>query len=229
MAESPYAGELLKMFIAQKQINDIVIADEGAHLWRNSLKSGPQFPEGTSLDSDERTTVRSLFETLEVTPIQTGGVTFYKVPLGQLDAYKNVDPAALEMQIAVSQLGALIHAAGQYISAGHPLADLSPIAVQRLGLLPPRWISGVGIFDPRAPIHNGLVLTTASSGDVVLGLIATQQIVNALAAKYRPFAKTVEMSPLIGIAGWAESSRWILLLDYDRAGLASAVARADAK
>jgi hypothetical protein len=229
MAASPYAGELLKMFLAQKRVDDIVIADEGAHLWRNSLKSGPQFPEATALDADERTTLRSFFNALGVAPMRSGGVTFYKVPLDQLDAYKNLDPAALEMRIADIQLGALIHAAAQYISDGHPLPDLNPVTAQQLGLLPPRWISGVGIFDLRAPIHNGLVLTSTGNGDVLVGVIATRAIVNALAEAYRPFAKKVETSPLIGIAGWAESSRWILLLEYDRSGLASAVARADSK
>jgi hypothetical protein len=229
MAESPYAGELLKMFLAQKRVDDIVIADEGAHLWRNSLKSGPQFPEATALDSDERTTLSSFFDALGVASVRSGGVTFYKVPLDQLNAYKNIDPAALEMRIADIQLGALIHAAAQYIADGHPLPDLNPVTAQRLGLLPPRWISGVGIFDLHAPIHNGLVLTSTNNGDVLVGVIATYEIVSALADTYRPFAKKVEISPLIGIAGWAESSRWILLLDYDRSGLTSAVARGNAK
>jgi hypothetical protein len=229
MADSPDAVELLKIFLAQKQVNSIVVADQGAHLWRNSLKSGPQFPEATALDSDERTTLGSFFNALGVAPVRSGGVTFYQVPLDRLEAYKNVDPAARETRIADIQLGALIHAAARYVSDGRPLSDLSPIAAQRLGLLPPRWISGVGIFDPRAPIHNGLVLTSVPNGDVMVGVIATQEIIEALAGKYRTFAQKVEISPLIGIAGWAESSRWILLLDYDRSGLASAVARANAK
>ena len=62
---------LLKMFLAQKRVDDIVIADEGAHLWRNSLKSGPQFPEATALDSDERPTLSSFFDALETCPETT--------------------------------------------------------------------------------------------------------------------------------------------------------------
>ena len=224
LADSPFAGELLKMLLAQKQVNAVVVADDGVHLWRNKAAPGPQFPGATPLDSDERTPIQSLVAMLGVAPIHTGGVSFYRVPLEQMEPYRHLDPGALGARIVAIQLDALIHAAEQYISGGHRLSDLNPVAAQRLGLLPPRWISGVGIFDTHAPIQNGLILTSIANGDVLVGVIGTREILDSLAESFRPSAKQVEISPLMQTAAWAESTRWILLLAYDRAGLASAAA-----
>jgi hypothetical protein len=142
-----------------------------------------------------------------------------------MDAYKNADPGPLEARIASIQLNVLIHAAAQYVADGHPLADLNPVEVQRLGLLPPRWISGVSIYDPRAPIQNGLVLTSMANGRVVVGVIGTHGVLSDLLDSYRTYAKQVELSPLLETADWAESTRWVLLLEYDSNRLASAVPR----
>jgi hypothetical protein len=212
LADFPLAGEMLKMLLVQKQVKAVVIADEGANLWRNTAQPGPQFPQATQLDADERTTIDALFATLGVAPLRIGGVTYYRVPLERMDAYKNADPGPLEARITSIQLGTLIHAAEHYVAAGHPLTDLNPVEVQRLGLLPPRWISGVAVHDLRAPIQNGLVLTS---------------IANDLVGSYRSYAKQIELSPLIQTAAWAESTRWILLLAFDQVHLAS-MARQDA-
>lgn len=222
LAESPFASEMLKTFLVQKKVNEIVVADEGAHLWRNSLKSGLLFPVSTELDSDERIVIRSLFATLGVTPIQVGGVSFYRVPLEKLDAYKNADPRDLERRSVAIQLDAVINAAERYISDGHPLADLNPLEAQRLGLLPPRWVSGVGIFNPRAPIQNGLVLSSIKNDDVLVGVFGARETIDGIVEAYRPYAKKVEITALIGIAGWAESSRWILLLEFNHEQIARA-------
>jgi hypothetical protein len=225
LADFPLAGDLLKMLLVQKQVNAVVIADQGANLWRNTAQPGPQFPEAIQFDSDERTTLNALFATLRVAPVRTGGVIYYRVPLEQMDAYKNADPGPLEARIASIQLNVLIHAAAQYVADGHPLADLNPVEVQRLGLLPPRWISGVSIYDPRAPIQNGLVLTSMANGRVVVGVIGTHGVLSDLLDSYRTYAKQVELSPLLETADWAESTRWVLLLEYDSNRLASAVPR----
>jgi hypothetical protein len=60
-------------------------------------------------------------------------------------------------------------------------------------------------------------------------LIATSEVLNALAETHRADAKKAEIMPLINIAGWAESTRWILLLEYDRIRLASAASAGSSK
>ncbi len=226
LADFPFSGDLLKMFLAQKRVNAIVVADEGALVLRNAAKPGPQFPVPTELDSDERATIRSLFATLGVSPVQMGEVSFYRVPLERMTSYINVDPSALDAQVAAAQLDALIHAAQQYISGGHRLFDLNPVEAQRLGLLPPRWVSGVYIFNQRAPIQNGLVLTSMANGDVLVGVIAAPEILNQIVGNYRPYAKQIAISSLLQTAAWAESTRSLLLLEYAPTQLARAAAMA---
>jgi hypothetical protein len=225
LADSPFSGDFLKVFIVQKRINDVVVADEGTQVWRNSFKPGPWSPQATNLNSNEKTVIRSLFATLGVTPLHVGGISFYKVPLDQLNAYKSVDPRELERRSVAGQLGALTNAADQYLSGGHRLLSLNPVQVQQLGLLPPHWVSGLDIFDPFGPLQNGLILTSLKNGDVLVGVMGSHDTLEALAGIYRPSAKLIEISPLMAIAAWVESTRWILLIEYDRSGLAAAAAR----
>jgi hypothetical protein len=224
LADSPYSGEMLKMFLAQMRVNAIVVADEGAHLWVKSSDPGLQFPVAAELTAAERAAIRTLFAPLGVTPVQVGGVSLYKVPLEQLDAYKNADPSNLERQIVTVQLDTLISAAARYLSAKHPSSDLNPVEAQRLGLLPPLWVSGVEVLSRHASIQNGLVLAALSNGEILVGVIGRRETVEALAEAHRANAKAVEVSPLMPIAIWAESTRWILLLQYDRARLDLAAA-----
>ena len=225
LTDSPFAGEMLKTFLVQKRINAVVVADDGAHLLSVSHIPGPQCPIFTALSSNEKTGIRSLFACLGVAPINIGGVSFYKVPLDKLDAYKSMDPRALETRMVVAQLDTLIDVANEYIADGRPLSDLNPFEAQRLGLLPPGWVSDNSAFDHRVAIQNGLVLTSMANGDVLVGAIASHEVLDKLVTRYRPMAKRVEVSPLLQAAAWAESTRSILLLEYDRAQLASAAAR----
>jgi hypothetical protein len=215
LADSPFAGELLKMFLVQKNVSAIIVADEGAQLWRNSLKPGPVFPEATSLDSDERAVVLSLFATLGVNPVRTGGVSFYKVPLKGMDVYRHIDPSLLEARSAAIQLDALTYAAARYISYNHPLSELNPVEVQRLGFLPPRWICGTGVTDKRASFQNGLFLNSTANDGVVVGVISTPTILVGLAKTYQQYTNKEEIWPLINISGFTESTRSLLLLGYD--------------
>ena len=225
LADFPFADEMLKVFLAQKKVKAVVVADEGAYLWTNEHDRSPPFPQATAFSSSERTVISSLFAAIGLFPLHVGGISFYRVPLGQLKAYDHVDPHELEARIVAAQLDVLIQAAERFVSAGRPLSDLNPVEAQRLGLLPRYWASGVGVVNPRAPIQNGLMLTSSASGDVLVGIIGTRETLDSLLRTHKPYANKSEISSLINIAGWAESSRSILLLQYDRTHLASAAAK----
>ena len=60
------------------------------------------------------------------------------------------------------------------------------------------------------------------NGDVLIGVIAADKTLKRVVESYRPYANKVEISPLIGIAGFAESTRSILLIEYDRSHLEAA-------
>jgi hypothetical protein len=218
-AESPFAGEMLKAFLVQKHVNAIVVADQGAQIWKDAPGPGPRFPQASEFSSIEKAAIHSLFAPLGVAPIEVGGVSFYKVPLERLEAYKNVNPRDLEKRTVSVQLDTLIEAAAKYISDGHPLSDLTLGEVQRSGLLPARWVSSL---DLRSPMQHGLALSSLKNGDVLIGVIGARGTIESLANDYRPYAKKIDISSLMGLGTSAESTRWILLLDCDREQLARA-------
>ena len=224
LAEFPFADQMLKVFLVQNNVATIVVADEGSHLWINEHGHGLQFPQATAFTADESGALHSLFAALEVAPLHLGGVSFYRVPLERLEAYRHIDPLQIQARIASIQLDLLIHAAAQFVAGHQPLATLNPVSAQRLGLLPPYWATGIGKVNPSAAVQNGLVLTSINNRDVLVGVMATRKILEALAKDYRPYAKKVEVEPLTNVAGGPESSRWILLIEYAPAQLARAAA-----
>lgn len=151
-------------------------------------------------------------------------MAFYRVPLELMSAYKDADPNALQARIASVRLDVLIQAARHYVSDGRHLSDMNPVEVQRLGLIPPRWVNSAPGLDIRAPLQNGLYLTSKENGDVVVGVIATPQILNNLAGRYRQYANKVEIWPLIKTSGFAESTQSLLLLEYNQRQLSQAAA-----
>ena len=223
--EFPLSGEMLKVFLAQHQVNAIIVAGQGTQVWRMSHKLGPSFPELGNLDVQERKIFSLQLASLGVTPLQVGGVSLYRVPLEELSAYKHSSLRDLETRIATAQLDTLIVAAAKYLSAGNRPSDLNPGAVQRLGLLPPYWVSGTGQADLSGPVQNSLVLMTLRNGDTLLGVIASQEVLQALDVRYRPYAKALEISPLAPSMLSTGDTRWILLLEYDRPQIALAAAK----
>jgi hypothetical protein len=222
LADFPSSGELLKTFLAQKHVNGIVVADSAATIWRNRSRAGTTVPEATGFDHDQRAGIEALFATLGVNPIRTGGVVFYRVPLQRMSAYSSVDPSALQARIASAQLDAMTQAAWRYVSEGRRLADLNPVEVQRLGLIPPRWVTSALGLDQHATLQNGLYLTSKANGDVVVGVVATPEILGRLAGTYRPYANKVEIWPLINISGFVESTQSLLLLEFNQQQLSRA-------
>lgn len=135
----------------------------------------------------------------------------------------------LQTRIATSQLNTLIKAARDYLAEGRPLSSLNPVEARRLGLLPSFWVpeGGLGIFNPSASTQsgvtpNGLTLTGLNNGDVLLGVIASREVVRELASKYRRYSKLLDIVPLASVRAAGTEQQWILLLVYDRARLSRA-------
>jgi len=215
LGDFPLSGELLKVFLAQKRVNAIVVADEGPHLWAGGRVPRPWYEV-------EKAATISLFGTLGISPLRVGGVLLYRIPLEKLNSYKDLDPSALEMRIDSMQLDALIIAAANYVSSGRPLSDLNPVEAQRLGLLP-HWISGPAISNPTAPVQNRMALTRLDKRDILVGIIGSPEAVRGVADNYRPQARP-QIIPLAPVGAFGNSEPWMLLLRYDVAQLPHAAA-----
>src|SRR5260370_13161313 len=92
----------------------------------------------------------------------------------------------MERLDAETRFDTLIAAARKYIADGRDPASLTPLAVQKLGLLPPNWVS-----DPDVATNNGLWLGPRDGGLIGVGAVGSFDAFKPLIAKYRSEAVTV--------------------------------------
>jgi hypothetical protein len=221
LALIPHTGEALKAFLVQKQVSKIIIADDGNPVWRYVFKQGPTTLERARLQPDERLAIANIFDALGEKPIHAGGVSIYNVPLSRLSTYLNCDPRKVERAIAAERLDALINAANIYFARGLSASELNPVEAQRLRLLPPLWASGTSIYDPTAAGQNGMVLTSLSDKQVLVGVLSSREVVENLADEYRLSVNNVEVSPpVILTSSVADLEKWSVLMAIDRDQLA---------
>jgi hypothetical protein len=220
LALIPHADEALKVFLAQKQVNKVIIADEGTPQWRYVLNQGPTTLERTRLQPDERRAIAAIFDALGEKLIHIGGVSIYNVPLSRLSTYLNRDPKEVERAVAAERLDNLINAANVYFARGLSASQLNPVEAQRIGLLPPLSASGT-IYDPAAAGQNGMVLTSLNDKQVLVGVLSSREVVEKLADEYRLSVKNVEVSPpVILTSSVADLEKWSVLMVIDRDQLA---------
>ncbi len=92
------------------------------------------------------------------------------------------DKTALEMERldAETRFDTLVAAARKYLADGRDPASLTPLAVQKLGLLPPNWVS-----DPDVATNNGLWLGPRDGGLIGVGVVGSYEALAPRIAKYR--------------------------------------------
>jgi hypothetical protein len=238
LVDMPDADEQMKAFLVQKDIHAVIVADGSANLWQ-FVPNDPLFLiRRIALSPDQKQTIEAFFGGLGVAPIHVGGVSLYQVPLGNLRAYETIPPESLQTRVAAIRLATLMVAANQYVGKGYDLKLLTPLRAQQLGLLPPRWVGGVFAL-PRyhkRPIQDELVLGGDSEGRVGVGVLGPRSVLEKLARHYSGFAVRLAQKPPHGYAvvnawmfppglhspSFGDSTQWVLLLEFQRDGLAKA-------
>jgi hypothetical protein len=76
---------------------------------------------------------------LEVPARLVGGVWIYKVPPDALAGYAKIRAPAAEARAEALRMDAVLSAAARYLADGHDAPSLSPLELQRYGLLPAGW------------------------------------------------------------------------------------------
>jgi hypothetical protein len=92
LAAIPDSDLAVKTFLAQKNVNTVIIADEGNRQWLTAMDGRLQSSMLTPFSAKEKAAVHSMFATLGAEPIRVGGVLLYPVPLDKLAAYRNSGP-----------------------------------------------------------------------------------------------------------------------------------------
>ena len=76
---------------------------------------------------------------LDVPAHLAGGVWIYKIPPNALAGYAKIRPAAAEARAEALRMDAVLSAAARYLADGHDAPSLTPLELQRYGLLPAGW------------------------------------------------------------------------------------------
>ena len=196
---TPDAETQLKAFLANHGVG-AVIADSGTN---------PLF--------------QPMLLSIDHAPITTGGVTIYRVQPETLTPYRHLTALEMETRSDGERFDALVNAASRYLADGHDLAALEPALVQRLGLLPPGWVHYSKVL-----AFNALWVGPWKDRDVSIGITGSYAGLKPLIEKYRGDALRIYFpfpTELRNAANVPEGS-YVLMMMFDRAGLARAAAKA---
>jgi len=194
----PEAGDQLKAYIARFGVQ-AVIAD----------------PKEENFDSFKQT-----LDALGVASQNKEGVWIYKIPGDSFSTYAKLPAAQVEARANALRFDAIVEAAGKYLADGHDLANLSPLELKRLDLIPDDWI-----VDAAPDAYRDWQIAPASGGQVGIIVIGSYEGVRPLIERYRASASEID---------YPAPTRWTpdshprldvikpLLLTFDSAHLAAA-------
>jgi hypothetical protein len=146
-----------------------------------------------------------------------------------LAPYRNLTALAMEQRAARARFEALLLGAERYLDAGGDLVSLSPQHAQQLGLLPQGWFGGafLGTGDSNPIFHSGSVLGPAAPNGIAVGIEGRRDALEPIIRSYGADAPRIYFPyPAPFVAGAAPQGPAIMVLTFDRAGLARAVASA---
>ncbi|MBV8775357.1 MAG: hypothetical protein JO166_23940 [Deltaproteobacteria bacterium] len=156
---------------------------------------------------------------LDATPLRIGGVVLYRPPSSKKSVYQPPTALEAEQRNDLARFSVLLLAASRYLAQRREPAILTPIEAQRLGLLPPHWVT-----DPDVRTNNGLYLGPWNRNEVALGVVGTYLGLQPVVQKYRAAAAEI----LLPFPRRLSESRrgdtfMLLVMVFDHNGLARAV------
>ena len=168
---------------------------------------------------------RPMLSSLDAAPVVTGGVTLYRVQPESLAPYRRLSALEMETRSDRARLDTLIAAANRYLADGHDLGTLDLKVVEQLGLIPPGWARY-----PTVVAFNALWIGPWKDRGVSVGITGSYAALKPVIEKYRGDAERIYFpfpTELLDAAKIPEGSHVIIMI-FDRAGLARAAAKASA-
>ena len=122
---------------------------------------------------------------IDAVPISTGDIKVYRSSAACSAAFRAGSALEMETFNDAARFSALISAADTYLAKGLNPARLTPMEMQRAGLLPRYWVN-----DPDERTGNGLYLASWDD-QVAVGVVGSYEALLPLISRYRPLASEV--------------------------------------
>jgi hypothetical protein len=152
----------LRAFMAAHGVREVLVSDREDWFWEPML---------APLDSS---------------PIRVGGMVIYSATAGELAAFPELPAVEMETRNNLARFSTLLRAARLYLAQNEDLAELTPMRVQQMRLLPPHWV-----FDPDVRTNNGLYLGPWAPDEVAVGIVGSYQGLVPVIARYRSAATQI--------------------------------------
>jgi hypothetical protein len=160
-----------------------------------------------------------------LSPLEIGGVLFYKVPPTVLASFRTATAHQMAEKEAAISFAALVSAANRYLAEGFPLAKLDPWEAQRLGLLdlPRRYMQS-----PSDDLKWWQNLWLGLWGDsmVGVGIVGDYEDLRPLVQHYRPDAADIFFPFPAKLADSPKQGVGQLLIVFTRQGIRRAASEA---
>lgn len=160
---------------------------------------------------------------MNMTPIATGGVLFYRVPPDVVDSFKTTTAHDMAAKYAAASFATLVIAASKYVNGGFPLAKLGPREAQRLKLLSlPDSKPRLG--SPPSVWHN--LWLDSRDGLINIGILGNYQDLNFLISDYGPDAVGIFFPFPKPISKRRQHGNGMLLITFTPQGIQRAARKA---
>jgi hypothetical protein len=193
VAPIPDAGGQFKAFLKSHDVGAVIFAGEGDHLIEVSHAAVPGIWHRGPIPPRDHKVWKTILDGLEVPAQNVGGVTLYQLPAQVRARWPSEGPVALQARAAAVRFDTLLGAAYGYVASGRRLSDLSPLAVQQAGLLPPNWVGGPLLRSAQKPglMLDGLMLAPWRPHRVTLGVQGSYAALKPIIDKYRAYAAAI--------------------------------------
>jgi hypothetical protein len=176
-------------------------------------------------DSGTDPVFRPMLLSLDANPVVTGGVTIYRASPVALAPYRQLTALDMETRADRERFETLVVAASRYLAGGHELAALNPRVAGRLGLIPPGWVR----YDT-VRAFNALWIGPWKDAGVSIGITGSYEALKPLLEKYRGDTSRIyfPFPTELRARSHLPEGTYMIMIMFDRAGLARAAAKAAA-
>ena len=231
IAGVPDAADQLKAYLANHDVGAVILGPRTQYLVLRlgSMRTATVWLRFPTIER-ERAATHKVLASLG-TPLEVGGIALYQLAPKALAPYRQLTALEMQRRAARARFDALLLGAQRYLSQGHNPADLTPQALESLGLVPLDWFGGEP-FPSHARSGNPIfrtdsILAAPGSSAIQVGIIGGYPALKPLIDRYGAETSAIYFpypARLAPSAARLANDPATMVMEFDRAGLARAAA-----